>query len=736
MGLIDRAQESASNQDWILHDLNRTTREILAAYRNTWDVLSELIQNSVDAINRRCRDSVEAAGNEEPSFTEGRIHLEINAAARRITIYDDGNGISQENLETYTLPDQSGKVMGQDLGFKGKGLTACAFSSVEYSIISRANNGTEPWHVLSLNGLVNWVVENYGSDIGDYEPLPDNDSIAYAEDIEGDWSTIISVKLHEDYQSLRHLGGLSTWDLLWNHFATEEDLEAVEMILRTRTALGNTNALFGQDPEFPINATISVIFQDETRINNHPIEYTFLHPSEQYDQHFGGVVRQWETQLELEQDHLTASEDKTFHILSRASGYNEYIIGQREESQFSVSTHISVIGQGRLTRIQHQLGFDGRDSDVEMQSGIYLSINGMPTQIELSQHAKDKWRGGVYNRYFVVVNADLNISRELDAGRKGISKYFAEKMVDQILDILNGRIEELSGAPRLKSYLQVHWDRSTEAVILNDDTSHEIMVTQSIEKGQPFSNEDQFHAYCMYFLGQCCAPQYEQEVITIFQGLVARQLLPGYRSIYNSPSSLYDAGYTFDLRRIPFQTSEPDGDDLVVKIFTTTGYERWLFHSRDDIEEGHPFGVASRYQPAFSNEDIPIAFLDITNGFPPAAALVERNRRTKIGDRGVLCVEFKRNLSHTISRQHGFGVGNDQQIRDVDIIVFWNDDLGEDLPEGWRYTRVASSNIVFPGVNRLLVHSETGDRALVIQLDEIISSLSKLQRWKEHHGIM
>jgi hypothetical protein len=309
-------------------------------------------------------------------------------------------------------------------------------------------------------------------------------------------------------------------------------------------------------------------------------------------------------------------------------------------------------------------------------------------------------------------------------------------MVDQILDILNGRIEEFNDGPRLKSYLQIHWDRSTEAVILNDDTSHEIMVNQLIEKGQDFSDDDEFNRYCGYFLGQSCVPQYEQEVITIFQGLVARQLLPGYHSIYNSPSSLYDAGYTFDLRSIPYQRSELDGEDIVVTTFATTGYERWLFHSRDDIEEGHPFGVASRYQPAFRNRDIPIAFLDITNGFPPNAAQVERNRRTKIGDRSVLCVEFKRNLSHTISIQHGFGVGNDQEIRDVDIIVLWNDDLGEDLPEGWRYTRVASSNIVFPGVNRLLVHSETGDRALVIQLDEIISSLSELQRWKEHHGIM
>ena len=736
MGLIDRAQESASNHDWILHDLNRTTREILAAYRNTWDVLSELIQNSVDAINRRHRESVEAAGEEEPSFTVGRIHLEIDATDRRITIHDNGNGISQENLETFTLPDQSGKVMGQDLGFKGKGLTACAFSSVEYSIISREYNGSESYHMLCLNGLVNWVVDNYGSNIGDYEALPDSDAVEYTEDIEEDWSTIISVKLHENYQSLRHLGGLSTWDLLWNHFATEEDLEAVEMILRTRTALGNTNALYGQDPECPINATITVIFQDETTINNHQIEYTFLHPSEQYDRHFGGIVRQWETQLELEQDNLTASEDKTFHILSLASDYNEYTIGHREESQFSVSTHICVIGQGRLTRIQNQLGFNGRDSDVEMQSGVYLSINGMPTQIELSQHAKDKWRGGIYNRYFVVVNADLNISRELDAGRKGISKYFAEKMVDQVLAILNGTIEQLSSAPRLKSYLQIHWDQRTEAVILNVDTSHEIMVTQLIEKGQAFSDDNQFDGYCRYFLGQKCSPQYEQEVITIFQGLVARQLLPGYRLVYNSPSSLYDAGYLFDLRQIPYQTSEVEGDDRVDTTYETTGYERWLFYSRNGIEEGHPFGVAVRYQPTYMRHNIPIAFLDIPNGYPPVDAQLERNRRTKIGDQGVLCIEFKRNLSHAISVQHGFGVGNDQQIRDVDIIVFWNDDLGEDLPEGWRYTRVASTNIVFPGVNRLLVHSETGDRAFVIQLDEIISSLSELQTWKEHHGIM
>ena len=73
------------------------------------------MQNSVDAINQRHQEA------EGGGFESGKIHLHLDAIEKEIRVYDTGKGMSSEELVRFTRPEQSGKLMGQQLGYKGKG---------------------------------------------------------------------------------------------------------------------------------------------------------------------------------------------------------------------------------------------------------------------------------------------------------------------------------------------------------------------------------------------------------------------------------------------------------------------------------------------------------------------------------------------------------------------------------------------------------------------------------------
>ena len=69
--------------------IKRELRSILDSYHHYWDPLSELIQNSRDAIDRaRHADS---AG---PFF----IQVKVDAASRTIEILDNGVGIPEDKI--------------------------------------------------------------------------------------------------------------------------------------------------------------------------------------------------------------------------------------------------------------------------------------------------------------------------------------------------------------------------------------------------------------------------------------------------------------------------------------------------------------------------------------------------------------------------------------------------------------------------------------------------------------
>lgn len=88
-------------QDFLFPTLSQIRHSICGiddSYNNFWDILAELIQNAVDAINRT--DPV----------VQGEIYLQIDCIRKEISIRDNGCGIAPEKLVTFLRPFSTDKL--------------------------------------------------------------------------------------------------------------------------------------------------------------------------------------------------------------------------------------------------------------------------------------------------------------------------------------------------------------------------------------------------------------------------------------------------------------------------------------------------------------------------------------------------------------------------------------------------------------------------------------------------
>ena len=144
MGLIETAIDITNNR--IENDLKNRIQDILRSYRNFWDPFGELLQNSVDAINRRYKiyndesfylynkfDHIDINTEEKQEY-RGKILIEIWPNESRLVVSDNGVGIEKEKIEKIVLPEGTDKKKGREYGYKGKGLTYVAFISDEFDI--------------------------------------------------------------------------------------------------------------------------------------------------------------------------------------------------------------------------------------------------------------------------------------------------------------------------------------------------------------------------------------------------------------------------------------------------------------------------------------------------------------------------------------------------------------------------------------------------------------------------
>ncbi|MGA7503534.1 MAG: ATP-binding protein [Candidatus Sulfotelmatobacter sp.] len=110
----------------------REVQNILKSYTGTFDLFSELLQNSLDAVQARQR--LGAAGYEP------HVWVSIDIPDRKVGVVDNGIGMSEEQLKYCLRPSVSFKKQADLRGHKGVGATFLAYGFSFIKLQSKQNN--------------------------------------------------------------------------------------------------------------------------------------------------------------------------------------------------------------------------------------------------------------------------------------------------------------------------------------------------------------------------------------------------------------------------------------------------------------------------------------------------------------------------------------------------------------------------------------------------------------------
>ncbi|WP_259707053.1 ATP-binding protein [Weissella confusa] len=117
-----------------INTMKHQIQNVIDSYHNDYDVLSELLQNAVDAIEKR---------REIDSKFTGKIEIQINSDLKEIVVIDNGIGMSKDMLDRAVQVNESGKIDDpKTIGEKGVGLSFTIFNSGYAEIISTDDKET------------------------------------------------------------------------------------------------------------------------------------------------------------------------------------------------------------------------------------------------------------------------------------------------------------------------------------------------------------------------------------------------------------------------------------------------------------------------------------------------------------------------------------------------------------------------------------------------------------------
>jgi hypothetical protein len=679
MSVLERAADRSSNPDIVEKRIRKRITEVVRAYRHSWDVFSELIQNSIDSINRRYKvlndpdfylydhireqyDDIES----DPSY-EGKIKIIVDVDKNILTIKDNGTGIEKENLEDFLLPESTDKVAGTEYGFKGYGLTFAAFISKELSIRSKHFLGNDT-NKLALDGLVDWLASPQGEIDFPKEPVPDAES---TEDELDDWNTEISVKLSDNYSEI--LPAISAADQAFdivNESKRSEDgrPQGFEYVLRTRTAVGNTKPLFNSAPEVQVDVSLDVKYSGTEEFQSFSVPYSFYHPKENSElnvssYHFPEYIDKYKR----------TTFDRNFRSLYHIPN-NVQKVGTRKiiDCRFA----ICAVAQNRLNNVEDNLGLSEIDTgDVDITYGVHLSIDGMPTGLRI-----DDWdtKGGYIKRYFVVVDAELNLSDQLDPGRKGISNYFASLISDRALKLINN--EEVDGSDSFSKYASKHLDHGRGGGGGGlPPQEFQRMVDQIRETGeeQPDHLVDLVRQYSRLLY----CPTDEQEVIALFYQLLKSNIIKGYKTVYQAATrAVYDAAFEYEIDCSSSNNLYPQDPIGVGQVLV-----------EDLKRRGESKYVHSKHHSG-------------------QTALPE------------VCVEFKKSVGGFLDELHNRSGQTSKTPKDIDILIVWNTDISVDVPQNmFTIDKLSDNKRIFHGVtHRLGIIGQEFANVRVISLLDVL----------------
>ncbi|MDO4270649.1 MAG: ATP-binding protein [Eubacteriales bacterium] len=394
-----------------LNQIRQSIRGIDDSYNNFWDILAELIQNSVDAINRAA------------DFTQGEIDLYIDCRRKEISIRDNGCGIAPEKLVELLRPFSTDKLEDESqIGEKGVGLKFAYFQSTYFKIITGNDSGSAQ---AEISDARLWKLQT----------SPEYLSVSYEKYSEPFRGTEIILKGIENEQ----LFSLS--------------IPQMKYILRTKTAVGNTSAIWKEV------SPIKIVLEMTDYNGGHAkegISYSYFLPTDMLLPHeqisldefeewlHGGDRTDLEKRTKL-RNKVIAAKGSFLH-----GGYREirywacFVPSRRIWDQLCLKEGLAT---DSLLSDENWLN---EKSFVLHRPGIYTAVKGMPTGITV-EHPSAGY-SGYWSNMFILFEDDclsFDIGRKSIHGLtaniyKGYAKEIFNRFLQYIVKYVSGSVEPYS----------------------------------------------------------------------------------------------------------------------------------------------------------------------------------------------------------------------------------------------------------------------------------------------------
>lgn len=401
-----------------IKNIKKSIKGIDDSYNNFWDILAELIQNSVDAINKK-EDKI------------GHISLEINSVEKFIKIVDDGIGIDNSKIPELLSPFSTDKENDYDtIGEKGVGLKFVIFQSNDFKMKTSTIDSNEI-SIVQIKNAKTWKNSDSLDDL--YLNLEID-----RKEFQG---TEILVK---------DIDNDSLFDLNFN---------SLKFIIRTRTAIGNVLAIFEDNKNIEI--TLTYIDRSGHKYSEN-LPYRYWLPTE-------NIRKNEKCDLDDFKNWLLETDRTDFEKRNKLK--NKIIIMQGE-LQHKDYRHIKYwscfvpkrkiwndisIMDGLLT--EDDIANEDRMQDKIFsihQAGIFTSVKGMPTGI-IIDHPNTGY-AGYWSNLFIIFEDRL---LKFDIGRKSINgsvkSIYKEKAKEIFSNYLQYVTKYVSGEPEVQN--NPIWDR-------------------------------------------------------------------------------------------------------------------------------------------------------------------------------------------------------------------------------------------------------------------------------------
>lgn len=469
------------------HDeaVRKEATNILSSYNQVYDVLAEILQNAVDAVDERY--------NQESATAVTKIAISFNAHERSITITDTGTGMPWGILKQALAPNISYKasVSAKSLakrsrGEKGVGLSFLTFVCNYLRV--KTCDGTQTIEAV-VKGANDWVDER--SQIRPMIKPTSANPEPVTEELGSRTYTQIELK-----------------DVKTKDYCDQDifDMVLPELVytLRTKTAVGFTGSITSNEVPEP-DIEISLLFTDKEN-NEHAeqrVPYRYLAPEEYVD---SGSKVSYDRFIELLRD------DKLNQVRGKALIYRSQ---KKTEGGRLIDCYAFAMAAEVYKDIQKDL-IQKEGWIPDSWTGIYIATRGMPSGITVEHPVT--YDAGYWRRVFMLLQDD---QMKFDVGRKslvGQAKPMMQSIAEQVW-------KEIS------PYLQRITPGDSEAVTRRKQGKL-IQLFQEAQ-GWPNLNFDK-----VQYLKQ---PQREQMVVALFYELIGAGVLKGYKTLRNNTFDQYDA---------------------------------------------------------------------------------------------------------------------------------------------------------------------------------------------------